>query len=311
MFYNSLTKQVARKHGDANLPRPWSRHSKKEDDKVTAPDLEKPSRAKGQGENSKGGVGDDVDDPQLQDFLQVMQPRVKSKMWANDTSIATNVDNRQAMPNKDNDGASVASDQSGSLEDGFLEDSEPKNKSHEPERDKVISDMDYFKSRVTTEWSDSESSDGEDDDDDNDSSCIDSDRDDHSNAGKDEDNCDSRNGAREVDVDLEGKEDTSGENVTNGKTQVNVTEQGGQLSKSEDNKGVFDSCRLFVRNLPYTTTYLYTYISSLFFLNSIMDACVILFWQLFKLHCFPKNVLIKLVELSAIPISIGAFYGFT
>ncbi|KAG4958428.1 hypothetical protein JHK87_035061 [Glycine soja] len=247
--------EVARKHGDENLPRPWSRHSKKKDDKVTAPDVEKPARAnKGQGENSKGSVGDDVDDPQLQDFLQVMQPRVKSKMWANDTSIATNVDNRQAMPNKDNDGASVASDQSGSLEDGFLEDSEPKNKSHEPERDKVISDMDYFKSRVTTEWSDSESSDGEDDDDDNDSSCIDSDRDDHSNAGKDEDNCDSRNGAREVDVDLEGKEDTSGENVTNGKTQVNVTEQGGQLSKSEDEKGVFDSCRLFVRNLPYTTT---------------------------------------------------------
>uniref|UniRef100_A0A0R0GQ05 RRM domain-containing protein n=1 Tax=Glycine max TaxID=3847 RepID=A0A0R0GQ05_SOYBN len=221
--------EVARKHGDANLPRPWSRHSKKEDDKVTAPDLEKPSRAKGQGENSKGGVGDDVDDPQLQDFLQVMQPRVKSKMWANDTSIVTNVGNKQAMPNKDNDGASVASDQSGSFEDGFLEDSEP-NKSHEPERDEVISDMDYFKSRVTKEWSDSESSDDEDDDDDNDSSCIDNDRDDHSDAGEDDENCDPR------------------------MTQVNVTEQGGQLSKSEDNKGVFDSCRLFVRNLPYMTT---------------------------------------------------------
>ncbi|KAG4954373.1 hypothetical protein JHK87_039967 [Glycine soja] len=213
--------EVARKHGDANLPRPWSRHSKKEDDKVTAPDLEKPSRAKGQGENSKGGVGDDVDDPQLQDFLQVMQPRVKSKMWANDTSIVTNVGNKQAMPNKDNDGASVASDQSGSFEDGFLEDSEP-NKSHEPERDEVISDMDYFKSRVTKEWSDSESSDDEDDDDDNDSSCIDNDRDDHSDAGEDDENCDPRNGVQEV--DLEGKEDTSGEDVTHGKTQEELEE---------------------------------------------------------------------------------------
>ena len=177
-------------------------------------------------------------------------------MWANDTSIVTNVGNKQAMPNKDNDGASVASDQSGSFEDGFLEDSEP-NKSHEPERDEVISDMDYFKSRVTKEWSDSESSDDEDDDDDNDSSCIDNDRDDHSDAGEDDENCDPRNGVQEV--DLEGKEDTSGEDVTHGKTQVNVTEQGGQLSKSEDNKGVFDSCRLFVRNLPYMTTYLFTH----------------------------------------------------
>ncbi|TKY56107.1 RNA-binding protein 19 [Spatholobus suberectus] len=232
---------VARKHGDENLPRPWSRYSKKKEDKVTAPDLDKRARAKGRGENSKEGVGVGVDDPQLQDFLQVMQPRVKSKLWANDTSIVNNVGNKKATSNKDNEGASVAVDRNGSLEDGYLDNSEP-SKSRR-----------LNVSRVTKEWSDSESSDDEDDDDDNDSSCIDDDhKDDHGDAGEDEENCDPRYGAQELDI--EGQEDTSGEDVTHGKTQVNATQQGGQLSKSEDEKGVFESCRLFVRNLPYTTT---------------------------------------------------------
>ncbi|KAG2390659.1 Polyadenylate-binding protein [Vigna angularis] len=135
--------------------------------------------------------GVDVDDPQLPDFLQVMQPRVNSKMWANDTSGLTSVGNNRAVSNKDNEGASVSTDDSGSLEDGFLDISEPSGKSHEPDRDEV---------------------------------------------------------------DVEGKEDTSREKVTHEKSQLNVIEHGSRLSKTEDVKGVFESCRLFVRNLPYTTT---------------------------------------------------------
>jgi len=88
-----LTKQVARKLGDENLPRPWGRHSKKKGEKRTAPDVGKPARAKGRQENLNDSV--DFDDPQLQDFLQVMQPRVNSKMWANDTSGSTSVGNNQ------------------------------------------------------------------------------------------------------------------------------------------------------------------------------------------------------------------------
>jgi len=288
MFF-SLTKQVARKLGDENLPRPWSRHSKKKDDKGTAPDVGKPARAKGRKENLKNGV--DVDDPQLQDFLQVMQPRVNSKMWANDTSGLTSVGNNQAVSNKDNESASVSTDDSGSLEDGFLDISQPSSKSLEPERDEVISDMDYFKSRVTKEWSDSESSDEDNDDsDDNDDSSVDNDdKDDNGGVNEDGKSSDPRNDAREVDVE-EGKEDTGGENVTHEKSQVDVTEHGGQLSKTEDVKGVFESCRLFVRNLPYTTTYLYTYIYLLsFFSNYLLDAFIVLFWHCFQLHCFLKK----------------------
>ncbi|BAT80494.1 hypothetical protein VIGAN_03008200 [Vigna angularis var. angularis] len=208
--------------------------------------------AKGWKENLKNGV--DVDDPQLPDFLQVMQPRVNSKMWANDTSGLTSVGNNRAVSNKDNEGASVSTDDSGSLEDGFLDISEPSGKSHEPDRDEVISYMDYFKSRVTKEWSDSESS-HEDNhgNDDNDASSNDNDdKDDNSSVNEDGKRSHPRNHAREVDV--EGKEDTSREKVTHEKSQLNVIEHGSRLSKTEDVKGVFESCRLFVRNLPYTTT---------------------------------------------------------
>ncbi|WVY91495.1 hypothetical protein V8G54_037009 [Vigna mungo] len=246
---SKITCEVARKLGDENLPRPWSRHSKKKDDKETVPDVGKPARAKGRKENLKNGV--DVDDPQLQDFLQVMQPRVNSKMWANDTSGLTSVDNNRGVSNKDNEGASVSTDDSGSLEDAFLDISEPSRKSLEPERDEVISDMDYFKSKVTKEWSDSESSD-EDDDDNDDNDASSDDKDDNSDVNEDGKISHPRNDTREVDV--EGKEDTSREKVTHEKSQVTVTEHGGQLSKTEDVQGVFESCRLFVRNLPYTTT---------------------------------------------------------
>lgn len=260
----SSTKQVAQKLGDANLPRPWSRYSTKKDKKVTTPE-NKHDMAKGHGENSKDIV--DIDDPQLQDFLQVMQPRVKSKLWANDTSIVSNVDNNQAILNKESKGTAVAIHpilgQSGSLVDGFPNNPEP-NKPHELERDELISDMDYFKSRVTKEWSDSESSSDEDDDDNNDSArAAADDKDNHSHDSEhEENNCNNpsertpRNGAQESDLD--GQDDAIGEDVANDMVQVNATEQGGQLSNAEDEKGVFESCRLFVRNLPYTTTYVYT-----------------------------------------------------
>ncbi|XP_027331043.1 multiple RNA-binding domain-containing protein 1 isoform X2 [Abrus precatorius] len=242
-----ITCEEARKLGDANLPRPWSRHSKKKVNEVTTPDADERGGAKVRGpDGSKDSV--DIDDPQLQDFLQVMQPRVKSKLWANDTSVVTNVGNDQVILEKDNKGTLDAICQSGSLVDGVLNNSEP-NKPCGHEHDEVISDMDYFKSRVTKEWSDSESS--EDDDGDSDDNVDDDtdDKDNDSHASEDEEN---RDGAQEV--DLEGQEDTCGEDVAHEKTQVNATEQGGHLSKPEDEKGAFESCRLFVRNLPYTTT---------------------------------------------------------
>ncbi|XP_061355186.1 uncharacterized protein LOC133299715 [Gastrolobium bilobum] len=273
-----ITCEVAQKLGDPSLPQPWSRYSKQKDNKGTTPSnvnkhkmpriikttrsryVKEHSGAKGQGEDSKDVV--DIDDQQLKDFLQVMEPRAKSKLWANDTSVVSSVGNHQAISNKDNKGTSAANHRvlhQSALEDGFPNNPEP-NKSRDLEHDEVISDMDYFKRRVTEKWSDSGSSDDEDDNDNNDSVCIDDHgKDNHSHVNEDEENCDNKSSKRTgrndaQQLDLEGQEDTSGEDVDHEKAQVNATEQGGQVSNSEDEKGVFEPCRLFVHNLPYMTT---------------------------------------------------------
>lgn len=229
---------------------------------MTTPDANKHVRAKEQGDKSKDIV--DIDDPQLQDFLQVMQPRAMSKLWANDTSTVSNVSNKQEISNKDSKGKPEVihpiSVESGSVVERLPNNAEP-NQSREVQHHEVISDMDYFKSRVTSEWSDSESSDSGDDSDDKDSMCIDDDdKDSHSHASEHKENCDKNPSERTPrkcaqELDLEGQKDSCGVGVARDKAQVNATEQ--ESSNPEDARGVFESCRLFVRNLPYTTTYIH------------------------------------------------------
>jgi multiple RNA-binding domain-containing protein 1 len=252
----SLTKQVAQKLGDANLPRPRSRHSTKKYNKVITSHVNNHARAKGHEDNSM-----EIDDPKLQDFLQVMQPRAMSKLWANDTSVVSNDVNNQATLNKETESTSVANHP-------ILSDSQvdelPKNpksdKKRELKHDGVISDMDYFKSKLTTEWSDSESSDDDNGDDNSDSaSSDDDDKDKHSHTTEHEENRGNnpiertpRSGAQELDP--EDQENTVGKDVANDKSQVNAIEEEGRLSNPEHKKGVSEPCRLFVRNLPYSTT---------------------------------------------------------
>ncbi|KAL3715153.1 hypothetical protein ACJRO7_006965 [Eucalyptus globulus] len=85
--------EVARRVGDPDIPRPWSRHSLKN----------KAAAAEGRKMVSGGDSTDlipngektnlkktwESDDRQLQEFLKVMQPRTKSKLWANDTLVAS------------------------------------------------------------------------------------------------------------------------------------------------------------------------------------------------------------------------------
>ncbi|TXG66342.1 hypothetical protein EZV62_007617 [Acer yangbiense] len=82
-----LTCEIAHKVGDPNMPRPWSRHSLKKEKKVTEDEKNLTGAEKGGKKILE--KGSENDDPQLQEFLQVMQPRVKSKMWANDTLIGS------------------------------------------------------------------------------------------------------------------------------------------------------------------------------------------------------------------------------
>ncbi|XP_024381120.1 uncharacterized protein [Physcomitrium patens] len=95
-----LTCELAQAVGDPNLPRPWSRHSEgsskfkpKSDDVVENPTTSAKDTGKfkkNQDFRSKTADSELENDPQLQEFLEVMQPRSKSKLWANDTKIASN-----------------------------------------------------------------------------------------------------------------------------------------------------------------------------------------------------------------------------
>ncbi|KAM1484581.1 hypothetical protein TB2_035699 [Malus domestica] len=100
-----------------------------------------------------------------------MQPRAKSKSWANDAVVAP-VAEKIGKSKKESEEKSGAekigktkkeSEQKSVLVD--MEEAEKgakKNDKRNVAKDDVVSDMDYFKSRVKTEWSDSESSEEDD-----------------------------------------------------------------------------------------------------------------------------------------------------
>ncbi|XP_065620829.1 multiple RNA-binding domain-containing protein 1 isoform X2 [Quercus suber] len=86
-----ITCEIAHKVGDPSLPRPWSQYSLKKEEKAT--EVKKLAGAKnsslvGSKEERKNlKKGSENYDTKLQEFLEVMQPRMKSKLWANDTLI--------------------------------------------------------------------------------------------------------------------------------------------------------------------------------------------------------------------------------
>ncbi|KAG5531353.1 hypothetical protein RHGRI_026095 [Rhododendron griersonianum] len=244
--------EIARKVGDPNIPRPWSRYSlQKQENLDEGKKVDSKSGGLGSpiGGKKKSKKGKVDDDPQLQEFLQVMQPRVKSKLWGND-SLTTHVHEQnkksgdQSTPLKGKEtGASVLAQ----LDDN--EKSEPRSldsrgaeKSSNLAFDEVISDMDYLKSRVKKEWSDSEKSDDEDNND---------------NSGKDGGKSKLLKMRREhqdiqkVDPKVQRNAleiEASGEEVEEGFSEDPEHEV------IDTKKDVLETGRLFVRNLPYTAT---------------------------------------------------------
>lgn len=205
------------------------------------------------GENLGKDIGND--DPQLKEFLEVMQPRVKSKLWANDTSLtpAANqhgkVDKKQSQIEKErvekSDPVHLESDENNKMEDRLSDKQAAKTSQNIVHAD-VVSDMDYFKSRVKKNWSDSDSSDSDDDEKDDDES---------SNGSLKGKVVQERvpSGGRNT---LEG--DVSEEEAINeGPLEdfdAEVLDQGTTSSLEDEKEKVLESGRLFVRNLPYTAT---------------------------------------------------------
>ncbi|MBA0569752.1 hypothetical protein Golob_003463, partial [Gossypium lobatum] len=231
--------EIARKVGDPNTPRPWSRYSAKKQDNLTEA-TENTVGIKGsaltdfKGGKKDIGNGENDDDPQLQEFLQLMQPRVKSKMWANDIVLDTPVNQsskateRKGVAGKEGR-QTLALVESDSDETSIALDEDKTKASDNVACDEVISDMDYFKSRVKKDWSDSESDDDEENDDDGDGQ--------------------------------KGKQKSLSENVIQDETQEDsskdldgeILDPGNpSLGVKDDRDEVLESGRLFVRNLPYT-----------------------------------------------------------
>lgn len=167
------------------------------------------------------------EDPKLQEFLQIMQPRINSKLWANDSAGSPLLDQNNKVSAKQTQLKSKQVDVAEVDERELQKQTDEKSKlAH----DEVISDMDYFKSRVKKDWSDSESGDDDEDHDDNKSN--------HSNQ------------TRDVSVDKieeEGPVEADVEMINSSENPPSSFED----EKQED----LETGRLFIRNLPYTATY--------------------------------------------------------
>ncbi|XWS19950.1 hypothetical protein CRYUN_Cryun31cG0059500 [Craigia yunnanensis] len=163
-----------------------------------------------------------------------MQPRVRSKMWANDIVLDTpanlnsKVTEKKAVAGKEGRHTSAPVDVDTDETNIAFDDDEIKvsdNLAH----DEVISDMDYFKSRVKKDWSDSESDDNEENDD---------------GVQKGKHNSLSENVIQDQ-IQEGPSKDAEGEILDPGKPSSGL---------KDDRDEVLESGRLFLRNLPYTAT---------------------------------------------------------
>ncbi|XP_051125398.1 multiple RNA-binding domain-containing protein 1 [Andrographis paniculata] len=253
MDTSKITCEVARKFGDPALPRPWSRHSmKKENSSAEVKSLARSNASKAalvveKIERSK--MDDGNHDPQLQEFLEVMQHRNRSKLWANDTSIAPSLDQShlanddQIQIAKGHGSVLVGEDadfQEIKEEGSVLSEEQEADNSNALVNDEAASDMDYFRSRIKTNWSDAENSDDE-----GNTAGIDNSHDD------------------DIDDSIEPESNTNhcpGEDILGLDTSRGQADHGPSIAsgKSDTAKDENDEAqelgRLFIRNLPYTAT---------------------------------------------------------
>ncbi|ESQ55405.1 hypothetical protein EUTSA_v10024436mg [Eutrema salsugineum] len=243
-----ISVELAYKVGDENAPRPWSRHT-----------LKKEAKANENSEKSSNGIltkrGEKIknkpeaDDPDLQEFLEVMQ-RGKSKIWSNDTSIAPGAEatsKKNALVKKtDEPMVSIGAEPDKAKRSSDTVKTKKKKKAVAPTDD--VSDAEYFKSRIKKNISDSDSD-----------SETDSDEDEAGDAelaGNDDGEADA--GGHEADIrvfPIDGDDESGGfdKDDSDDAMEVEADAKLAQESKA-DSDDVLDTGRLFVRNLPYTAT---------------------------------------------------------
>ncbi|EOA16005.1 hypothetical protein CARUB_v10004134mg [Capsella rubella] len=241
--------EIARKVGDENAPRPWSRLSRKKEEKVNE-DSEKLSSGLLNNGKAKGGKKSkpEVDDPEFQEFLDVHQ-RGNSKIWSNDISIPHPPEQtgkgKVLMKKADEPTVSNDTEPDKVITSSGTEKTK-KSKAVAPTDD--VSDMEYFKSRIKKNMSDSDSDDETDSSEDE---VGDADLAGNDSGKADADGLDTaiRNFPIDGDVEAGGiDKDIDGDAM-----EVEADEKVAQESKA-DSDDILDTGRLFVRNLPYTAT---------------------------------------------------------
>lgn len=202
-------------------------------------------------------------DSKLSEFLQIMQPRSKAKLWANDTTHSMDLlEQDRKSPEKETHQVKIK--KNSSLLQVQLSDesqlayiSSPKikgpmkfmtDKSLEVAKDDVISDMDYLKSRIKKNWLDSEIDDECDED--GDCGSGDDHNDDNSHMyGNDQivKSIDAQEYVKNIQLDEE--------NITEENSNVDNMGSENQATYNDEKRLAVETGRLFVRNLPYTTKY--------------------------------------------------------
>ncbi|OEL19567.1 Multiple RNA-binding domain-containing protein 1 [Dichanthelium oligosanthes] len=285
-----ITCEVARKIGDPDAPRPWSRHSLKKPeygskDKTSAGDVDalpKGTKVQGTSADVRGSKGSVAKDPMFQEFLEVMQPRSKAKMWANDTSgtldaattdsvVATKESKRtqKNVPASENDSSSEDSSDEEMANDLSSEDASEELQT-ESKQNNDMTDADFFKSKIKKDWSDSES----DDEDSGGHSNTTTDDGNSSDESQDADNqlvdlkghLDNKNNVdKNTHMDhtnlqeVEDPDDKESEDLDGGQKETEIREDKDKededaASIADEKKLALETGRLFFCNLPYATT---------------------------------------------------------
>ncbi|GBB91356.1 hypothetical protein RclHR1_01860010 [Rhizophagus clarus] len=278
-----ITVELAKPVNDPSLSRPWSAHSvgsskyekrhqqQKPNDKILDDNI-KATKSK-----SKISIVDENNE-RLHEFLEVMQPRSKSKTWANDDLTILNsqhgeksiIGNETKPANKiakfeDSDDElyqdltyKIKDKESGDKKESL---SKPvkKNKASED----LVSDSDWLKSRMRKKFDleeeeENEEEEGEEEDDDD----GDGDDDNKENTSSDSESNDDDDDDSELCESFEGKKD----NKTTRSNYMNHDEE--NITSNEDmnnnsncqtvdvppEESIGETGRLFVRNLPYICT---------------------------------------------------------
>ncbi|XP_042427118.1 multiple RNA-binding domain-containing protein 1-like [Zingiber officinale] len=226
-----ITCEVAHRVGDPNIPRPWSHYSAKKVSTHSPNDSNKKSEMRVSSSTSddsslkqKNAKPSEYEDPKFREFLQIMQPRSKQKMWDNDTLAPSdaivkdgNVDQEKGI----------------SLSRGERVSSETVDRVQLNEDDNTT-DMEYFKSRVKANWSDSEDSEIE---------------------GDASDGEPSKPDVNDEMIDMSGI-DQALMQVESSKTFIEEKNDNEipNSSFNDEYKQELETGRLFIRNLPYTAT---------------------------------------------------------